>query len=217
MIGTGMWSPDSSHVSFFTFQNVSEKNKGFISTLDGRTITEIKGIEGNVQNISWSNDGKTLYVSASAGPQTRTWKVNADGTGAEKFLENFYAMEPSPDGEYMLGVILSGKDVGIYEVSLSDRKKTPLLRGVETFMVHMSNDKKAFIYSVAGKGEILFYRQEWQDGKLIGEPKLALKLPFAFPLQLFGNAYDFSSDLSTSVYAKASGQADFYKLSFENQ
>jgi serine/threonine protein kinase/Tol biopolymer transport system component len=216
-IGTGMWSPDSSHVSFFTFENANEPNKGFVSTLDGRTITEIKGIEGNIQNISWSNDAKTLYVSASTGPITRTWKVNADGTGAEKFVENFYAMEPTGDGKYLLGVILSGKDVGIYEVSLSDRKKTPLLPGVETFMVHMSNDKKAILYSVAGKGEILFYRQEWKDGKLIGEPKLALKLPFAFPLQLFGNAYDFSSDLSTSVYAHASGQADFFKLSFEDK
>jgi hypothetical protein len=83
--------------------------------------------------------------------------------------------------------------------------------------VRMSNDKKAFLYAVAGKGEILLYRQEWKDGKLIGEPKLAVKLPFAFPLQLFGNAYDFSPDLSTSVYAHASGQSDFYKLTFENQ
>ena len=217
IIGTGMWSPDNSHVSFFSSDTPQLKNKGFVSTLDGRNIIEIKGIEGNVQNISWSNDAKTLYVAASAGPQTRTWKVNADGTGAEKFVEDFYAMEATPDGKYLLGVILSGKDVGIYQVSLSDRRRTALLPGVETFMVRMSNDKKAFVYSVAGKGEILSYRQEWKDGKLIGEPKLALKLPFAFPLQLFGNAYDFSPDLSTSVYARASGQADFYKLSFEDK
>lgn len=91
----------------------------------------------------------------------------------------------------MLGVVLSGKDVGIYEVFMNDRKRIRLLPGVETFMVHVSNDKKAFIYAVAGKGEILFYRQEWNDGKLIGEPKLALKLPFAFSLQLFGNAMIF--------------------------
>jgi serine/threonine protein kinase/WD40 repeat protein len=217
MLGTGMWSPDSTHVSFFSFESIQQTNKGFVSSLDGRNVVEIHGIEGNIQNISWSNDAKTLYVSSSAGPLTKVWKVNADGAGAEKFVEDFYAMEPTPDGKYLLGVILSGKNVGIYEVSLADRKRTTLLPGVETFMVRMSNDKKAFLYSVAGKGEILFYRQEWKDGKLIGEPKLALKLPFAFPLQLFGNAYDFSSDLSTSVYAHASGQADFYKLSFEDK
>jgi serine/threonine protein kinase len=217
MLGTGMWSPDSSHVSYFSFENAHERNKGFVSTLDGRNVIEIKGIDGNIQNISWSIDAKTLYVSASSGPTTGTWKVNADGTGAQVFVENFYAMEPTPDGKYMLGVVLSGKDVGIYEVSLNDRKRISLLPGVETFMVRMSNDKKAFLYAVAGKGEILLYRQEWQDGKIIGEPKLAMKLPFAFPLQLFGNAYDFSPDLSTSVYAHANGQADFYKLTFENQ
>ncbi|MCI0615611.1 protein kinase, partial [bacterium] len=80
MLGTGMWSPDSTHVSFFSFESIQQNNKGFVSSLDGRNIVEIHGIEGNVQNISWSNDAKTLYVSASAGPKTRTWKVNADGT-----------------------------------------------------------------------------------------------------------------------------------------
>jgi serine/threonine protein kinase len=215
--GTGMWSPDSTKVSFFSSDNPDARIKGFTATIDGQNIIEIQPAEGRVQNISWSADGKTLYISASAGPSTRVWKANADGTGVEKLVEDFYAMEASPDGKYLLGVILSGKDVGIYEVSLSDRKKTPLLPGVETWMVHVSQDKKAFLYSVAGRDEILFYRQEWTDGKLIGEPKLVLKLPFAFPLHLFGNAYDFSSDLSTSVYAHASGQADFYKLSFENQ
>lgn len=217
MMGTGMWSPDSSHVSFFSFENARDQNKGFVSTLDGRNVIQIQGIQGNIQNISWSVDSKTLYVSASAGPITRTWKVNADGTGAEKFVDDFYSMEATPDGNYLLGVILSGKNVGIYQVSLNDRKRTALLPGVETFMVRMSNDKKTFLYAVAGRDEILLYKQEWKDGKLIGEPKLALKLPFAFPLQLFGNAYDFSPDLSTSVYARASGQADFYKLSFEDK
>jgi hypothetical protein len=42
---------------------------------------------------------------------------------------------------------------------------------------------------------------------------VALKLPFAFPLVSGGNAYDFSSDLSTVVYARAGGHADIYLLS----
>lgn len=217
MLGTGMWSPDSTHVSFSSFENTQQGNRGFVSSLDGRNTSEIRGIEGNVQNISWSIDSKTLYVSAAAGPLTTVWRTNADGTGAEKFVDNFYAMEATPDGQYLLGVILSGKDAGIYEVSLRDRKITSLVPGVETFMVRMSHDKNAFVYSVAGRGEILFYRQEWKDGKPIGERTLALTLPFAAPLQLYGNAYDFSSDLSTTVYGHARGQADFYKLTFDSQ
>ena len=38
--------------------------------------------------------------------------------------------------------------------------------------------------------------------------------PFAFPLSYHnGNAYDFSRDLSTIVYARPGGHADLYLLS----
>jgi hypothetical protein len=46
----------------------------------------------------------------------------------------------------------------------------------------------------------------------IGKPQVALKLPFSFPIVYGGNAYDFSPDLSTIVYARPGGQADFYLL-----
>ncbi|MCI0605510.1 hypothetical protein L0156_21205, partial [bacterium] len=72
-------------------------------------------------------------------------------------------------------------------------------------------DIKPPIY-LAGRDEILFYGQGFVDGKLRGESEFVLKLPFAFPLLLFGNAYDFSPDLSKVVYAKASGKADLYLL-----
>jgi len=40
-----------------------------------------------------------------------------------------------------------------------------------------------------------------------------LKVPFAFPLNYgSGNAYDFSRDLSTIVYARPGGHADLYFL-----
>jgi hypothetical protein len=44
-------------------------------------------------------------------------------------------------------------------------------------------------------------------------PLLTEALPFAFPLVSGGNAYDFSRDLSTVVYARPGGQADLYLLS----
>ena len=62
---------------------------------------------------------------------------------------------------------------------------------------------------------MIFYRQAWRDGQLIGKPQIALKLPFAFHLLYQGgNAYDFSRDLSTIVYARPGGQADLYFLSY---
>jgi hypothetical protein len=60
---------------------------------------------------------------------------------------------------------------------------------------------------------VTIYRQNWQPGKLAGQPQVALKLPFAFPLVSGGNAYDFARDLSTVVYARPGGHADLYLLS----
>jgi serine/threonine protein kinase len=217
-VGTGLWSLDSQRLTFMATENAGDQSRGYIVGADGQNLVPIQQVGGSMQSLSWSADGNSLYLTVN---DVRTsfgntiWKVKADGSGAEKFLENCYAMEATPDGKYLLGVILSGKDTGIYEVSLQDRKRISLLPGVTTFMVRMASDHKAFLYSVAGRGEIIIYRQEWADGKTIGEPKVALRLPFAFPLNFFGNAYDFSSDLSTIVYAKPSGQADLYLLSYE--
>ena len=58
------------------------------------------------------------------------------------------------------------------------------------------------------------YRQPWKDGKIIGAPQVALKVPFAFSLDYAtGNAYDFSGDLSTLVYVRPGGHQDLYLLS----
>ena len=68
--------------------------------------------------------------------------------------------------------------------------------------------------SVESRREVTIYRQLWSDGKIIGKPQVALKVPFAFPIFYFnGNGYDFSRDLSTIVYARPSGHADLYLLS----
>ena len=48
---------------------------------------------------------------------------------------------------------------------------------------------------------------------MVGTPKVALMVPFTFPLTYTGNAYDFSRDLSTIVYARPGGHADLYLLS----
>jgi len=80
-------------------------------------------------------------------------------------------------------------------------------------MARYARDGKSFLYPVASRNEVTFYRQTWSDGKLLGKPQVALKLPFAFSSFYQGNAYDFSRDLSTIVYARPGGQADLYLLS----
>jgi hypothetical protein len=111
-------------------------------------------------------------------------------------------------------VVLSGKDAGIYQISIADRQIVALLPGVAAFVARYARDGKSFLYPVSSGGEVTFYRQAWSGGKLFGKPQIALKLPFAFStIYEGGNAYDFSSDLSTIVYARPGGQADLYLMS----
>jgi hypothetical protein len=105
------------------------------------------------------------------------------------------------------------KQSGIYVISTFDRKCNSLLPGVVTFNATFARDGKSFLYAVASRGEVTIYRQAWRDGKTIGAGQVALKVPFAFPLMYAGNAYDFSRDLSTIVYARPGGHADLYVLS----
>jgi hypothetical protein len=96
---------------------------------------------------------------------------------------------------------------------MSDRKCISLIPGVVTFDVVFARDGKSLLYAVGSRGEATIYRQPWKDGKTIGAPQVALKVPFAFPVVYAGNAYDFSRDLSTIVYARPGGHADLYLLS----
>jgi hypothetical protein len=99
-------------------------------------------------------------------------------------------------------------------VSVADKKCIQLIPGVVTHGVMFARDGKSFLYAVASRGEVTIYRQLWSDGKTIGPPQVAVKVPFTFPVfYLSGNAYDFSADLSTIVYARPGGHADLYLLS----
>lgn len=103
--------------------------------------------------------------------------------------------------------------IGVSLFSLADRKCIPLLPDLNTLVVHFSSDNKYILYIGASHGETTIYRVPWHDGKVTGPPQPAVKLPFAFHLGYSGNAYDFSKDLSTVVYARPSGDADLYLLS----
>jgi hypothetical protein len=172
-------------------------------------------VAGEVGWIIWSHDGKSLYLNGVTGGSKRTiWKANADGSNAQRFFDDGCALvDAAPDGKYLLGQLFQGEGVGIYEVSIADRKCVLLLPGVETFGARFAPDGKSFLYAVASGGQVTFHRQAWSDGKLIGKPQVALKLPFVFRLFYNGNAFDFSGDLASVVFARPGGQADLYLLS----
>jgi sugar lactone lactonase YvrE len=109
--------------------------------------------------------------------------------------------------------LVFGENGGIMQLSLADKKCTALVPGVVSFGIALAPDGKSFLWAAPSRADVTIYRQGWQNGKLVGKPQVAAKLPFAFPLLAGGNAYDFASDLSTVVYARPAGQADLYLLS----
>ena len=216
ILGTGTWAQDNFHLSFDE-SGASAEDKAYIVGADGSGLRQLLRTKNSIWDVVWSPDQKSFYVAGpEKGSQILTvWKLNVDGSNSEKFVDNCAQVSDiDPSGQYLIGVVLTGENAGIYEVSISDRKCISLLPGVATFNATFAHDGKSFLYAVASRGEVTVFRQSWRAGKLIGAPKAALTVPFSFPLgYATGNAYDFSSDLSTIIYARPGGHADLYFLS----
>jgi len=144
-------------------------------------------------------------------------EIERGGSNAEKLVDDCgkgVGSDTDPSGRYLLFDVLFGEKTGIYQISLSDSKCILLLPGVVTFGAKFARDGRSFLYAVGSRGEVTIYRQLWKDGKTIGPPQIALKIPFSFPLNYGGgSSYSFSGDLSTIVYARPGGHADLYLLS----
>jgi serine/threonine protein kinase/WD40 repeat protein len=210
---TGEWTRDGSKVAFF--EEAGKEGKAFFVGSDGRGLHEVARVEGLDGFMNWAPDGQSLYLSAlSAEHGVSVWKANGDGSDPQLFVSDCAnSIDSTPDGNYLLGFNGRGDKVGIYEISIRDKKCTLLLPGVVTYGLWFAPDFKSFVYGVAEQSGMVFYRQKWHDGQLIGKPEVALKLPFSFRLYYYGNAFDYSRDLSSIVYSRPGGEADFYFLS----
>jgi len=210
---TAGWSPDNAHICFTDLS--AGESRAYIVGTDGRDLRLIEGVTGFIGMATWSTDARSLFISADqVKALSSVWKANGDGSGAHIFLPNCcYVAGVSPDEKYLLGFVSFGNDVGIYQVSVADKKRTPLLPGVVTYMLRYAADGKSFLYALQSNGEVSIYRQGWRDGLLVGKSQIVLKIPFAFRFSYHGNAYDLSRDLSSLVYSRPGGAADLYLLS----
>ncbi len=213
-LGTGQWKHDGSAVTFLDLPTGKE-TKAVVVGADGRCRHEVQQLDNLTGFMTWSTDGQAMYFSTFApGHRPSIWKTDSEGSNPQLFAQDgAELMDSSTDGNFLLGIIPRGEGVGIYEVSIRDKKCTQLLPGVVTFGVWFAPDSKSFAYATAEQGGVVFYRQGWHDGQLVGKPEVALKLPFSFRLYYQGNAFDFSRDLSSIVYSRPAGEADLYLLS----
>jgi serine/threonine protein kinase/Tol biopolymer transport system component len=210
---TGDWSPDSSQVAFVDV--TGGQYKGYIVRADGRDLRQIERTQEPLNYVVWSGDGKALYITTQVAAQKyNIWKANSDGSHVEKFMDDgCFVTDVSPDGKYLLGLVAAGKDVGISQISIADRKIALLAPGVVAWITRFARDGKSFLYGAVSHNKLTFYRQAWSGGKLLGKPQIALELPFALSFHYQANGYDFTRDLSTIVYARPGGQADLYFMS----
>jgi serine/threonine protein kinase/Tol biopolymer transport system component len=210
-MGTGDWSKDSSR---FTFMDA---NTPFIGTVDGRSIRPLKPLDALINNIVWSPDGKWIYVSVreTQDPERTIWKIAIDNSKTEVLTTRGWVVSDiTSDGDYLIGRMTEGDKIGIYSFNIKTKESSSLIPDVSTMMVRVAPDDQSFLYAVESNKEILFHRAKWKDGKLIGTPEVALKVPFFFQLSFEGNAYDFTRDLSTIIFTEPNMQADLYLLSY---
>ena len=215
-LNTGTWAPDNFHLSFWE-QRAGLEDKGYIIGADGSGLVQLPRTGDTVVNLVWSPDQKAVYVAGVQKGESKAtiWKWSVGGSNLEKIVDDcglVLVMDADPTGKHLLGVVQSGEKIGIYEVSISERKCSALLPDTLTSNPIFARDGKSFFYVIASRGKVTIYRQPWKDGKILDAPQVALKVPFAFSQTYNGNAYDFSRDLSTIVYARPGGHSDLYLL-----
>jgi Tol biopolymer transport system component/predicted Ser/Thr protein kinase len=214
-LATATWAPDDASLAFFA-EEEGKPTKFYTVKPDGSGMKTYSAPEAlTVQSIMWSADQRTVFVNAAerGSKAISIWRESVEGSTLEKMVEDCgLAFDTAPDGKYLLSWT-SGEKLGIYAVSVDDRSCAMLVPGVSTFGINGEKDGKSFLYAIPGRKDVTIYRQKWENGKAVEQPQVALTLPFAFPLTSGGNAYDFSRDLTTVVYARPGGHADLYLLS----
>ena len=145
-----------------------------------------------------------------------TWRLDLKDPAAKPetlFQGCTGALVVSHDGNFVLGPVLWGANPGLYQYSLRDKKCTALKPGLASYFVGYARDDKSFLFAATVHGQTSIYRQALHDGEATGEPQNVLTYPFALREDFAGNAFSIADDLSVMVYARPSGQEDFYFLS----
>jgi Tol biopolymer transport system component len=210
---TGSWSHDGTKIGF----TVDEK--AYVANANGRNLHEIP-IKGAamMNNIIWSTDGEALYITVNVndfGSNGSVWKAAANGQKADVVMTGYMVNDISADGKFLLGIGNRADNLGINLISVDDKKSTVIVEEVNSLNAYFAKDGKSILYTTATPEEITIHSLPWENGKVTGTVRVAQKIAPKFPLVFYGNAFDFTKDLSTLVYAKPMFNADVYLLSYK--
>ena len=210
------WSRDE---SLFSFADAASPGavKLYVAKTDGTGVRSLPVTAAFIGMGAWSSDGTTIYFSGYEKDPNRisTWAANLTDSSTRLLAENCgFVQDITLDNRTLLQSDTFQSEGGnkLYRLSVADRSCTAFMSAPPIFISHLSSDDKSIFYAAASQGQMMIYRQAWRGGKALGTAQVAMKLPFAFRQNYSGNAYDFSKDLSTIIYARPGGHADLYFL-----
>jgi len=138
-----------------------------------------KGIFDGVTGISWTPDGKIVYVTAT-GDQVDVWRINADGSEkkqitSDAYVEDFPAI--SPDGRYLVFTSnRSGRKLWRTDLDGSNPKELTEGNSYDYYPA-FSTDSQWVIFNSNRAGGL----NVWKVGINGGPPVLLSNLFAAFP------------------------------------
>lgn len=192
--------------------------------LDGSNLRRLSDIGGWIATGAWNADGTALFLTSEAHPGAasepgdqqsayKIWRVAADGSTATLLTQGCGAvLDVSGDGRYILTSEFAAGRAGIYQFAVDTKTCTLLRPDLLTYEMKFASDEKSILYPVTANGVTKIYRQGWHDGRIIGQPTVAMTFPAQVRADYEGNAYDFTRDLSTIAYVRPSGRQDLYLL-----
>lgn len=103
---TASWSPEGNRIAYSNLGDL------FVAKADGTESRKLLSVSGDIKNIAWSPDGRSLRFdsSESAGSlgQQLAWEVSADGIGLHRLLAGWHNPPDeccgkwTADGKYFL-------------------------------------------------------------------------------------------------------------------
>jgi Tol biopolymer transport system component len=136
-------------------------------TSKAKQITSGIGQYNGMRGLSWTMDGRLVYVSRQSGSQD-IWIMNADGTQARQLTtpETRADVYPavSPDGRYIVFVSTRNGNSNIYRMELDGSNPVQLTQGASDEFPAVTRDSQAVIYTATGSSLFTLWKTPLNGG-----------------------------------------------------